>query len=121
MAIWSSRTPRAPRPGWSAALMKSRLSPRSNGLRTRLSRAAAMALFDDGEFDAAGEQCIGGVVGVGLAGRHLAFLTVADGDGDMIEGAADDFVGRGGALPEHGAIIEIEDGERSAGTGFPGG
>ena len=77
-------------------------------------------LLDDGELDAALEQRVGGPLGVGLADGDLALLAVADGDGDVLEGAADLLARLGRVGPEHRAVVEVEHGVGAPAAGLPG-
>ena len=78
-----------------------------------LAEHAARALLDDRQFDAEVEQRVGGLVRVGLADGDLALLAVADGDGDVLQRALH-LLGRGGGrLPEHRAVVQVEDRQRA--------
>jgi hypothetical protein len=76
----------------------------------RLAEHTPWALLDDGQLDAEIEKSVGGLARVGFANGDLAFLTVADGNGDVWQGALHLFGGRRRGLPEHRSVVQIKDG-----------
>jgi len=58
---------------------------------------------------------------VALTDGHLAFLAVADGDGDVVERPADLFPGLFGTGPEHRPVVEVQHRDAPTAARLPGG
>ena len=82
----------------------------------RLAEHAPGPLLDDRDLHAGLEQRVGRPLGLGLADGDLALLLVADGDGGVLERLAVLLAGLLDRGPEHGPVVEVEDGVPGAGA-----
>ncbi|MDI2022074.1 hypothetical protein PJL18_02603 [Paenarthrobacter nicotinovorans] len=93
---------------------------RDHAFRAGLGHHAFSAKLHDGDFDAGGQQAVCLLIRRSLTHGDGAFLIVADRDSDVREDLGDLGAGFFFGRPEHGAVIQVQDGELARLQAGPG-